>query len=60
MSNSSKVDSDDLERERFEYWASDKGKYPRAIERSGNIYRLITTNTQWEAWQAALSSKQEN
>ena len=40
-------------REQFESWVSDNGKFQRALERKGDIYLLATINTQWEAWQAA-------
>lgn len=56
-------DKDELERQRFERWASDDGRFPRAIERKGFSYILLQTQSQWEAWragwQAALASKQE-
>lgn len=41
------------QRERFERWASDEGKWPNAIERSGKGYRLMQTQASWVAWQAA-------
>ena len=41
------------ERRRFEHWFSDQGKWPQAVERSGNGYRLIQANDAWLAWQAA-------
>ncbi|UVN13494.1 hypothetical protein FBPa8_0030 [Pseudomonas phage vB_PaeP_FBPa8] len=46
------------ERAKFEYWASDEGIYPRAVERSGNCYKLAQTQSYWMAWQAraALAS----
>lgn len=40
-------------RERFEAWASDNGKWPEAIERSGEGYRIMQTQCDWMAWQAA-------
>lgn len=42
------------ERELFEAFASDNGKWLKAIERDahGN-YRLLTTNVGWMWWQAA-------
>ncbi|HBP5009154.1 TPA: hypothetical protein L5632_006809, partial [Pseudomonas aeruginosa] len=40
------------ERAKFEYWASDEGIYPKAIERSGNCYKLAQTQSYWMAWQA--------
>ncbi|AUG88558.1 hypothetical protein [Pseudomonas phage TC6] len=46
------------ERAKFEYWASDEGIYPKAVERSGNCYKLAQTQSYWMAWQAraALAS----
>lgn len=41
-------------RELFEAFASDNGKWMKAIERDANgNYRLLTTNTGWLWWQAA-------
>ncbi|MGC8427635.1 hypothetical protein ACP3S8_23075 [Mixta calida] len=51
--------NDELERQRFERWASDNGKFPRAVERKGYAYLLLSTQSQWETWQAAIASKQE-
>lgn len=50
------------EREQFEAWFSDDGKYPHAVERSGNGYFFADANIQWEVWQAsreALKAEQE-
>ncbi|TRM53244.1 hypothetical protein YH64_009085 [Achromobacter sp. LC458] len=44
----SKID----ERAAFEYWASDDGETPTAVERAGHGYRLAQTQTYWVAWQA--------
>ena len=45
------------ERERFEAFASDNGKWMKAIERDANgNYRLLTTNTGWLWWQAATAA----
>ncbi|MEA8808836.1 hypothetical protein, partial [Pseudomonas aeruginosa] len=33
------------ERAKFEYWASDEGIYPKAVERSGNCYKLAQTQS---------------
>lgn len=41
------------EREQFEAWFSDGGKYPHAVERSGEGYVFAAANSQWEAWQAS-------
>ena len=41
-------------RELFEAFASDNGKWMKAIERDANgNYRLLTTNAGWLWWQAA-------
>lgn len=44
-------------RELFEAFASDNGKWMKAIERDeyGN-YRLLTTNAGWLWWQAATAA----
>jgi hypothetical protein len=50
----------DQEREAFEYWMSDKGAWPRAIEKTtdGN-YKLMQAATNWNTWQAACKFKDE-
>jgi len=48
-------------RKEFEAWASDDGKYPKAVERgAGGAYILMMTHIYWMAWQAAaiLASQQ--
>lgn len=47
------------DRKAFELWASDGGKYPKAVTRSsvGGGYMLGQTATSWLAWQAALASE---
>jgi len=40
----------------FEAWFSDNGKWPRAIERSGSEYRLMTAQAAWQAFQAGCAS----
>lgn len=52
-------DKNELAREVFERWVSDDGKFPRAVEKRGGEYLLLATQSKWETWQAALSSKQE-
>jgi len=54
------MDKKNIEREAFEkQWSSD-GRYPGAIERSGDGYKFSVTNHDWFtwklAWQAALAS----
>jgi len=44
-------------RKQFEYWMSDEGKFPKAIERSrAGDYILMVANLSWKAWQAAINS----
>ena len=52
-------------REAFEAWASDAYKWPNAIERSHDGYRLMQTQAAWEAWsmgwgaaEAAVTARQ--
>jgi hypothetical protein len=41
-----------MERDAFEKWLSEDGKWPKAIERDGDSYKLIQANSSWIAWQA--------
>lgn len=41
------------QRARFERWFSDQGKWPQAVERSGEGYRLMQAQDAWRTWQAA-------
>jgi hypothetical protein len=44
-------------REEFEFWYSDQGKSPRAVEKSADgYYKLMGATQSWIAWQAALAS----
>ena len=43
------------QREAFEYWFSDGGKSPRAVERNGEGYKLMAAASAWEAWKAAYA-----
>lgn len=45
------------ERAAFEWWASDEGENPRAVERSGHGYELAQIQTYWQAWQARAAWK---
>lgn len=47
------------ERADFEWWASDEGESPRALERVGECYKLAQIQAYWIAWQAraALQSQ---
>lgn len=41
------------ERKAFEWWASDEGESPKAVERGANgTYKLAQTVTAWAVWQA--------
>lgn len=37
----------------FEWWMSDEGRFPRAIERRGDGYLLAQSQTCWDAWAAS-------
>ncbi|HAO02982.1 MAG TPA: hypothetical protein DCQ42_15015 [Halomonas sp.] len=41
------------QRERFERWFSDQGKWPQSVERSGEGYRLMQAQSAWETWKIA-------
>ena len=41
------------QRERFEHWFSDQGKWPQAVERSGEGYKLMQAQSAWETWKVA-------
>lgn len=45
-------------REAFEKWFSDGGEYPKAIEKNGDDYKLMTAASAWRTWQAAMESMQ--
>jgi len=43
-------------REAFEAWFSDDGKWPASIERTKDgSYKYAVANNQWKVWQAALA-----
>lgn len=44
--------SEQEEREAFEHWFSDGGEWPKAVERSGDGYKLMQAHSAWRAWQA--------
>jgi len=48
-----KTPDKDSIRSAFEYWFSDQGKYPRAIERHGEVYMFKHAQDAWQVWQAA-------
>ena len=41
------------ERAAFEAWFSNGGKWPAAVQRSGDGYMLAAAQSAWNAWQAA-------
>ena len=41
-----------MTRQMFENWYSDGGKFPKAIERNGDGYKLKHAHDSWTAWQA--------
>lgn len=43
-------------REAFERHMSDDGKFPKAVERSGDGYRLLQTQNAWDAWKACAAA----
>ena len=43
-------------REAFERHMSDGGKFPKAVERSGDGYRLLQTQNAWDAWKACAAA----
>lgn len=44
-------------RTEFEHWFSDNGKFPKAVERSGDGgYKLMSACSAWKAWQAAAEA----
>jgi hypothetical protein len=40
------------ERAAFEAWQSDNGRWPKAVERDGEGYRLAASHAAWTAWRA--------
>lgn len=55
-------DKDELERQSFEEWYdSNYGQFEdgEVFARKDDYYHRLGTRMCWEAWQAALSSKQE-
>ena len=46
------------ERAAFEAWFSEDGRYPQAVERSGNGYKLMSAHSAWTAWRICWSVAQ--
>lgn len=44
------------QRAAFEAWQSDFGRWPQAVERYGEGYRLEKTHAAWIVWQGAWSA----
>lgn len=51
--------TEELCRAKFETWASDEGKNPRAVEIKSGIYILMSTRMYWESWKAAWNTRAE-
>jgi hypothetical protein len=48
-------------RKAFEDWATNNGRYPRAVERTTDgSYKLMKTNTDWIAWATAWNAAMES
>ena len=44
----------------FEEWATDGGKWPQAVELSGDHgYKLMKTHNDWLAWQASWEAQEK-
>lgn len=48
----------DPERAAFERWFGEDGRWPQAIERSGNGYKLMGAHSAWVAWRACWPQAQ--
>lgn len=57
--NKEQIMNTEQERAAFEWWASDEGENPRAVERVGECYKLAQIQSYWMAWKAraALQSQ---
>ena len=44
--------------EQFSAWMSDNGLFPKAVERSGDNYKLMQTRSAWQTWQVAFAAGQ--
>lgn len=50
-----------IEREAFEHWYSNEGKWPRAVMRANNgDYLLSSAYVAWGVWQAAWAASAGN
>lgn len=47
------------ERDAFEQWFSNGGKYPPAVQRSGEGYALAAAQAAWNAWKAGAAAERE-
>jgi hypothetical protein len=61
QSESTKVHPDiGQEREAFERYMSEGGKWPRAVERKPDgTYALMNAQVRWETWQAAKADERD-
>ena len=46
-------------RAQFERWYSNDGKWAKALERNGDVYKYQGTDHAWRVWQAAVSQERE-
>jgi len=51
------ADEIELTRTAFETWVLDNTQWNRAIERNGDMYRLVIIQNNWHVWQAAIASQ---
>ncbi len=58
LDSDKQIEMVELERKAFEAWASDAGQWPKAVERSGEGYRLMNTQLLWGAWMARAALQQ--
>jgi len=49
-----------IARKAFEYWYSDNGATPKAIEKNGDNYTYMGAYTAWKTWQAAWNEAIEH
>jgi len=43
----------DYQRKEFEHWFSNEGKWPQAVARNGEGYKLMGAQDAWTTWKAA-------
>ena len=47
----------ELTRPAFETWVIDNLLWNRALERNGDMYRLVVIENNWNVWKAAIASQ---